>query len=207
EIDFEHVEKILEFVDFNSLDLRFFNRHQESVFEFALSSGRPIDVFHSYNTWIDAEMIVALPRMEELIVQQLEGFSDEEVIAIAKQDHRVLQLSSNFSDPTTLPRLIEIMQSSEYMTELCVDVPFSHFNDFLSTVNLRELENKLVDTKENETVICEEGNYKIDHYYLNFGMWFMRVKWDGEHTRTVTVYDGGLPEDWRPSHSVVLPIM
>ncbi|GMT20460.1 hypothetical protein PFISCL1PPCAC_11757, partial [Pristionchus fissidentatus] len=42
EIDFEQVEKILEFVDFDSLHLRFFESHQWSVFEFALSSGRPI---------------------------------------------------------------------------------------------------------------------------------------------------------------------
>ncbi|GMT20317.1 hypothetical protein PFISCL1PPCAC_11614, partial [Pristionchus fissidentatus] len=46
EIDFELFEKILEFVDFNSLDLRFFRLPHANVLEFALSSGRPID-FHS----------------------------------------------------------------------------------------------------------------------------------------------------------------
>ncbi|GMT20452.1 hypothetical protein PFISCL1PPCAC_11750, partial [Pristionchus fissidentatus] len=71
EIDFEQVEKILEFVDFDSLHLRFFESHQWSVFEFAQSSGRPIKYFHAYNTSIDAEMIVDLPRMEELKVEQV----------------------------------------------------------------------------------------------------------------------------------------
>ncbi|GMT37046.1 hypothetical protein PFISCL1PPCAC_28343, partial [Pristionchus fissidentatus] len=42
-IDLELVEKILEFVDFCSLDLTFSHLHQKKVFEFALSSGRPIE--------------------------------------------------------------------------------------------------------------------------------------------------------------------
>ncbi|GMT20458.1 hypothetical protein PFISCL1PPCAC_11756, partial [Pristionchus fissidentatus] len=71
--------------------------------------------FRAHHTSIDAEMIMDLPRMEELIVEQDKRFSDEQVIAIAKQNHRILQLSSQFSDPTTLPRLIEMVRSSEYM--------------------------------------------------------------------------------------------
>ncbi|GMT20462.1 hypothetical protein PFISCL1PPCAC_11759, partial [Pristionchus fissidentatus] len=179
---------------------------------FALSSGRPIDVFHSYNTWIDAEMIVALPRMEELIVQQenvympLEGFSDEEVIAIAKQDHRVLQLSSNFSDPTTLPRLIEMVRSSEYMRVLKIDVPLEHFNDYLSTINLHEDENRLIDTKENKNVICIIGDSRIRCYLLNFGSWFMEVEitwcrkiWIYDYEPNMTNYKGLF-------HTVTLPV-
>ncbi|GMT24583.1 hypothetical protein PFISCL1PPCAC_15880, partial [Pristionchus fissidentatus] len=207
EIDRKLIEKFLECVDFCSLDLRFFDVNQQSIFDLAVSSGRPIDCFHSFDASINAEMVADLPRVGELIVQQKEGFSDTHVVAIAEQDHCRIELSANLSDRNTIIRLIEIVQASEYMTELTIHVAFSYLNDFLSSLNLREEGNKLMDTRENTTVILKEDDNKIGRYFLNFGEWCMQVEWSSYNTRSVIIYDGQLPEDCKPSHAVTLPIV
>ncbi|GMT22301.1 hypothetical protein PFISCL1PPCAC_13598, partial [Pristionchus fissidentatus] len=207
-IDRTEVEEFIERIDFCSLEIRFFDCNQQSIFDFALSSGRPIEYFTGFDASIKLDMIVDLPQMKRLFVKQKEKFSDKDVLSIVEQDHYRLELSTDISDPTTIHRLIEMVRSSECMERVQVDLTLPYLNNFLSSFNLWELRDSLVDTKGHTEVI--DLDYKTQRYFINFGMWYMEVErfdFSTHYTdiRSVAIYDGTFPTDRKPFYSVTPP--
>ncbi|GMT33694.1 hypothetical protein PFISCL1PPCAC_24991, partial [Pristionchus fissidentatus] len=192
-------------IKYKSLGLNFIEVLQPSVLNFAQRSQKPIKQVQTAFFTPNLSILMELPRMSLLTLRYCEGFSDQDVIDIARKEHKYMSIPCNLSDPTILCRLIKIVQASKHIVQLNVDVSTSYFHRFLASIQLREVRNKLVDisTSNSPIDLFKFNRYHIN-YYLDCGSCYVNIHAfeRGESWyRNVTIINEKLSFDLHPSHS------
>ncbi|GMT17719.1 hypothetical protein PFISCL1PPCAC_9016, partial [Pristionchus fissidentatus] len=164
------LEHIAAQFDYRSFQFQFYSRNQQGVLNFALRSKKRIDTFCAYYFSPDPHEIIELPRMSDLQVDHMTpGFSDEQVLAIARKEHITASIRGDLSHATTLLRLIQMVRSSNLILEMQIIVPSTVFHRFLSSIGLREEGNVLMDVSEpNSPVFWLEWDRR-SLYFLDTG--------------------------------------
>ncbi|GMT26667.1 hypothetical protein PFISCL1PPCAC_17964, partial [Pristionchus fissidentatus] len=144
-IDESMLDQVASQMDFAEIHLRFIYRFYPSIINFARRSKIPI---HSITTSAfspDPREIFELPWTPSLVVHHMApGFSDEQVLELAKQGRRELVLPANLFDPATLHLLIEIVHSTS-LRRLSITVEMDYLDRFLNSIALREKGSQFLD--------------------------------------------------------------
>ncbi|GMT26454.1 hypothetical protein PFISCL1PPCAC_17751, partial [Pristionchus fissidentatus] len=132
--------QMTEQLDFKELHLQFFSRLQPSIINFVQRLTKSVHSITTERFLPNLLEIIELPWASCLTVYDVMtqgGFSDQQVLQLAKQGRRYLSLPANLSDPTTLQCLIEIVHSTR-MRCVSITVAEDYFHRFLSSIDLKE---------------------------------------------------------------------
>ncbi|GMT12126.1 hypothetical protein PFISCL1PPCAC_3423, partial [Pristionchus fissidentatus] len=130
--------------DFKELHLVFDSRLQPSVISFAQRLKKPIQSITTYECAPDPLEIFELPWASSLIINHFEmweAYTDQQVLELAKQGRRDLQLPADLSHTATLQSLIEIVHSCR-MRCVSITVEPDYYHRFLSSIDLKEQGNQ-----------------------------------------------------------------
>ncbi|GMT33793.1 hypothetical protein PFISCL1PPCAC_25090, partial [Pristionchus fissidentatus] len=202
------LEKVTAQFDFELVELHFNRRFQQSVIDFALRFNKRIDSLRTWNCTAASLATASLPQLPQLFVlgrQSYEGFTDEQILGIAKQEHKQLSLHGNLLNPKTIRRLMKIVYTSKIIEHLKVRMCSDYFNLFLALTNIREEDNKLVDVNDPNSPfewgdISQSWEYYLD-YRIGYLIVYVRQN-SNEHT--MTIVNGKMPENCKPSHPLKL---
>ncbi|GMT12226.1 hypothetical protein PFISCL1PPCAC_3523, partial [Pristionchus fissidentatus] len=182
------LEQVTERFDFAELSFRFAFRLQPSVINFARRSKTPIHYILTAFFSPDPHEILELPWAQSLCVKDMTpGFSDQQVLELAKQGHPELEIPANLSHPATLQRLIEIVHSTS-LRRVAITVDIDYYHRFLSSIALVEEGRRLMDVSDPRSpIIWIEMEPDYPDYILDTGTGYLFV--GGDHLkRTVHIY-------------------
>ncbi|GMT25246.1 hypothetical protein PFISCL1PPCAC_16543, partial [Pristionchus fissidentatus] len=197
--------KITAQFEFRSLNLEFIYHCEESVMNYALRSERCIDKLRISHCNLEPSKIIELPRMPDLAMTCCTGFSDDQLLALCRKEHRKLNVFGDLSDVSTFHRTNQIFHSSLNMEKLTLDLTNDYFHRFLASIKLREEEQKLWDdSNPNSPVLLFEIVLHKTFYFIDYQIGYLQVY---THARSsyrgtcVSVLKGMMPEKAKRFHS------
>ncbi|GMT33773.1 hypothetical protein PFISCL1PPCAC_25070, partial [Pristionchus fissidentatus] len=203
-INDEVITKLTELLDCQSIDIQFDFQYQQSVINFATRSGFRIDRILLRQCIIDGQQIIELPPISEIYVQDnlSDGFDDNQILAIVRKEPRILNLPGKISDASTLQRVTEMVRSSQIIEKVDLDVSSFYFHRLLSSMNLLEEIDCLVDITNAQTpVTWAQINtaHPFFEYYLYDENWYLFISAKRAiNKHTISIVNGKLPENRLP---------
>ncbi|GMT26661.1 hypothetical protein PFISCL1PPCAC_17958, partial [Pristionchus fissidentatus] len=205
-VDETVLEQVTEQFDFAEIDLRFFFRLQLIVINFARQSKIPIHSITTVDFSPDPLELFELPWAQSLtVIHMTPGFSDQQILELAKLGRRDLVLTANLSNPATIHRLIEMVHSSR-VRRVSITVEIDYYHRFLNSISLREEGDQLLDVLDpSSPVLWFEIDSTYPQYILNTGRGYVYVCASGRN-RTIRISTEKVPVPYleSPSHSMSL---
>ncbi|GMT26666.1 hypothetical protein PFISCL1PPCAC_17963, partial [Pristionchus fissidentatus] len=208
EVDESMLEQVTEQFHFAELAFLFFSRIQPNIINFARRSKKPIHSIITSEFSPDPIEIFGLPCSQDLSVHDMEpGFSDEQILELAKQERRMLRLPVNLSNPATLQRLIEIVHSTS-LSRVYIVVAIEYYHRFLKSIALREEGNQFLDVSDpSAPVLCFEIDSNDTTYFLDTGSVFLGVRWNWNNTgRILQIVEGKGRDEYFGSRPVLISL-
>ncbi|GMT26672.1 hypothetical protein PFISCL1PPCAC_17969 [Pristionchus fissidentatus] len=200
-VDQSLLNEMTALIDFQSISLLFTSRDQPSVMSFVKRSKKHVDRFHMIDFSPNPMDVIELSWMSSLYVNEMPlGFSDEELLAIARKEHLFMAVPADLYDPNTLRRVVEIVQSNTRMQAI-ITVYTTYWHQFLAVIGLQEEKGKLTDVSDpNAPVVLLHADSRRPWYHLDTAFdpnWIrsrldpvfsgVSVRWRDAHTRCVLI--------------------
>ncbi|GMT11820.1 hypothetical protein PFISCL1PPCAC_3117 [Pristionchus fissidentatus] len=158
--------------------IKLHKRAQPSLMNFLHQSKRSIDCLETIGFAPNPKEIIQLPRLSNIrLDQSLTGFSDEEVLDIARIGLQQVQIPANLSHTATISRAVEIVRSHKpsnrraAILSLFVPIPFCH--RFLASIGLREEGGMVIDVTNPARppipTVFSTGWHGSTRYFLDMG--------------------------------------
>ncbi|GMT11818.1 hypothetical protein PFISCL1PPCAC_3115, partial [Pristionchus fissidentatus] len=135
--------------------------------------------------------------------QKTKGFSDQQVLELAKLDRRHLCLPANLSHPATLQRLIETAHSTG-IKHVLIFVETDYFHRFLNSIGLVEEEGRLFDVADpSSPLFLFNINATQPNYFIDNSSGYLKVF--GDHLRRhVHIFTEPIYKGQERTHSMSL---
>ncbi|GMT22666.1 hypothetical protein PFISCL1PPCAC_13963, partial [Pristionchus fissidentatus] len=168
-------------IDFRALHVNLRNVMQHSVLNLVRRAGSRLEAVNIRGFDPDPEIIVALPTINRLEIEQVLNMSaleETHILRIAEKHHTEMVLPLKVDDPNTLNRIIKVVRSSNRIKQLTLLVISLQFDTFFLRPNFLRLEDgRLLGVNGISIPVTTPTDYHPwTAYFVSFGAVYLSVR-------------------------------